>query len=362
MKRILVALDRTAASRTVLAGAVELARETGGKLRLMRAVDSEPGGPVVAAAKTALDGLERTVPPELRDGIVVERGNAANAIRSAAAAYQADMIVVGAHRFRMLRRATATTLMRDGEQPIFIVRAGAKGPRVTRADAERPFRGHDRHSLLEAATLAGTASGAVAGAIAGPPGAVAGGLIGTAVGMLAGQALDKSDARATARDRVLDEQIGVTRGELGIEAGMLRPAATMRREHARLEEIYAALLAAYREGDWADVRTQWGIFEPALRAHLDMEERDILPAFRAVDADEADAIALEHIELRRLLDTLGVLVELHAVPERDVEALLERLAAHGAREEFLLYPWLDEEKVDERVGQSDAETHAPSSA
>jgi hypothetical protein len=65
----------------------------------------------------------------------------------------------------------------------------------------------------------GGASGAVVGAIvgasAGPPGMVAGAIIGGVAGALAGKVLDQESAASEQRTRELDEEIGVSGGDLG---------------------------------------------------------------------------------------------------------------------------------------------------
>ncbi len=71
------------------------------------------------------------------------------------------------------------------------------------------------------------------------------------------------------------------------------------------------------------------------------EEHDVFPELRAVDRAEAAALLAAHAALRQLLETLGVAIELHAFPVGDAEELLARLRGHGAREENLLYPWMD---------------------
>ena len=118
-------------------------------------------------------------------------------------------------------------------------------------------------------------------------------------------------------------------------------ATRLRAEHARLEVIYERLLEAYHAGSWRDVAAEWERFEPALRAHMDLEERFVFPSFRAVDPEEAEHLQWEHDQLRSRLEVLGVNVELHAVTPIDAEELIERLRAHRAREERLLYPWMD---------------------
>ncbi|HVH46915.1 MAG TPA: hemerythrin domain-containing protein [Labilithrix sp.] len=218
--------------------------------------------------------------------------------------------------------------------------------------------------LLEASALAGAATGAAVGVIGGPPGIILGGAIGTAMGLLAGSALELANERAGAHDRALDDDIGVTAGDLGAReaaasrlndlqhaalagtecagtAEFVSAAALLRAEHARLDAVYERLLTAYRQGDWRDVREEWNVFEPALRAHMETEEKRVFPVLREVNADEAEALIGEHDELRKLLEVLGVHIELHALAGADADELVRRLRAHGAREERLLYPWID---------------------
>jgi hemerythrin-like domain-containing protein len=193
-------------------------------------------------------------------------------------------------------------------------------PQATSSERSHPtaVRKHDQHPLLESTTLAGAAVGAAVGAMAGPPGAIVGGVIGLGVGLAAGEVLeDKVDSS-------------------------LRAGALLRRDHAQLVKTYDALLAAYRSDDWNQVRAQWAVFETAIRAHMDKEEREVFPEFRGANPEEAEALLAEHVELRGLLGTLGVAMDLHAVPERDVQELVARIRAHGAREEAVLYPWMDD--------------------
>lgn len=64
-------------------------------------------------------------------------------------------------------------------------------------------------------TLAGAVAGAATGAVAGPVGIIAGGVIGTVAGALAGAALSNDDEVHSRKDKKLDEDIGVTKGDLG---------------------------------------------------------------------------------------------------------------------------------------------------
>jgi|GEM_PF-2451907 len=66
-----------------------------------------------------------------------------------------------------------------------------------------------------AGASAGVLAGAAMGAFAGPIGIVAGGVIGAVAGAAAGVALGEQAAVTAAADRKLDEEIGVTGGDIG---------------------------------------------------------------------------------------------------------------------------------------------------
>jgi nucleotide-binding universal stress UspA family protein len=270
MKRILVAVDCSDVSKLVVSRAAEIARATKAKLRLVRVLALPPvpppglpippqSGSIEAAAERSLEALLVDVPAENRDGRVVAFGDAAGAICREATDYDAELIVVGAHRYGLLARALGTTAARvvdRSDRPVLVVRP-----------------------------------------------------------------LPSTSASAEDADRV-------AAGEL------------LRREHVRLDEIGLRLLRAYDDSDWDDVRLQWDAFEPALRAHLELEETKVFPEFRKVDPAEAARLRAEHDELRELLGGLGVRVDLHSVGRDAVAELLRRVRAHGTREEKL-YTWMD---------------------
>ncbi len=77
------------------------------------------------------------------------------------------------------------------------------------------YPSHER----EVIGLAGAAAGASTGALAGPPGIAAGAAIGAVIGMAIGRVMDREDERKHQRDMVLDQEIGVTGGELGVAPG-----------------------------------------------------------------------------------------------------------------------------------------------
>jgi phage tail tape-measure protein len=71
------------------------------------------------------------------------------------------------------------------------------------------------HVLVDVGTVSGAVTGAVVGIVAGPPGMIAGGAIGAALGTLAGAVLDRESHSQEMKGRKLDDDIGVTNGDIG---------------------------------------------------------------------------------------------------------------------------------------------------
>lgn len=88
-------------------------------------------------------------------------------------------------------------------------------------DPKTPAKEHDGlphshpHGGAAAGAGAGAASGAIIGSFGGPIGAVAGALIGAGIGAATGEAISQEIHDHDVRDKELDDQIGVTSGDLG---------------------------------------------------------------------------------------------------------------------------------------------------
>lgn len=117
--------------------------------------------------------------------------------------------------------------------------------------------------------------------------------------------------------------------------------AYMARSHQYLADLYGELLDALQT-DAPNLCEVWAKFEHALLSHMEAEERFVLPSFAKVDPQEALALLREHGQFREQLLELGVAVDLHAIRYERSKELIERLQAHGAREDNLLYRWADE--------------------
>ena len=93
---------------------------------------------------------------------------------------------------------------------------------------------HDAHALAGAAVVSGAVTGAAVGAVAGPLGVVVGGAIGTAVGAVAGVTMEREAHRNAEHEKELDDEMGVTKGSLGVpkEAKEASPSVLAEAEEA----------------------------------------------------------------------------------------------------------------------------------
>jgi hemerythrin-like domain-containing protein len=114
-------------------------------------------------------------------------------------------------------------------------------------------------------------------------------------------------------------------------------------DHARLEQLFEELRAAFDANAAQDAARLWGELDQGLGAHMDFEEHHVLPAFRAVDRREADALLRDHELIRRRLIELGMGVDLHLLRVEVVADFIALLRAHARREDALLYRWAERE-------------------
>lgn len=139
MKRILVCLDASVRAPLVLATAVDLAKRTGAKLRLFRAVGLPPELPshlyasspsslvevLVDSAKKDLEAFARDVPADLLEGVSTRVGTPWDAICAATREHDADLVMIGSHGYGGLDRVLGTTaakVVNHSDRSVFVVR------------------------------------------------------------------------------------------------------------------------------------------------------------------------------------------------------------------------------------------------
>jgi hemerythrin superfamily protein len=109
--------------------------------------------------------------------------------------------------------------------------------------------------------------------------------------------------------------------------------------HRHLERAGTKLVEAIAANDREETLLLWRDLEAQLLAHMEAEERYVLPAFAKADPGEALALLREHGKLREQLLELGVAVELHTLRQHMLDDFVALLRAHATREESLLYTW-----------------------
>lgn len=140
MKLILVGLDSSPRAQHVLATALDLARRTGSKVRLLRAVGLPPELPsnvwsmppaqvteqFLVTARQELDEAAKRISPELLDGCTVQVGVPWDAICNAAKEHDVDLIVIGSHGYGILDRLLGTTaakVVNHSDRSVLVVKS-----------------------------------------------------------------------------------------------------------------------------------------------------------------------------------------------------------------------------------------------
>lgn len=129
----------------------------------------------------------------------------------------------------------------------------------------------------------------------------------------------------------------------------------MTANHTRLEKQYERLLDAMA-ANAPDARELWNELDHGLLAHMEAEERYVIPAFAAVDRAAARELLDDHAQIRAQLLELGVALDLHHLRFETSQEFVRILRTHAEREDNLLYRWADT-RLDERLARS-ARDHA----
>ncbi len=124
-----------------------------------------------------------------------------------------------------------------------------------------------------------------------------------------------------------------------------RPAVevtSFRADHEILSTLASDILARIVEGDPKRMPESISILQAAVAAHLDDEERELLPRYALVAPEDAARIRGEHAGIRKVLADLDLETDLHLVRADAMAAFLAALQAHAAREDAGMYRWASE--------------------
>lgn len=108
-------------------------------------------------------------------------------------------------------------------------------------------------------------------------------------------------------------------------------------DHRRLDAIMARLLRAFQVGDREQVANYWSEFDAGLCAHLEAEEKFLLPVILTTHERDARIIIQEHKHIRARLVELGIAVDLHVIRIEDARNFVAELQAHAHHEDSVLY-------------------------
>lgn len=117
---------------------------------------------------------------------------------------------------------------------------------------------------------------------------------------------------------------------------------TLRHDHERLEALFAELADAVDGADSATIQRVWSRFEQALMAHLEAEERHLMPAVEKRHPEDVRRTRVEHESIRRLVQELGLRADIHTLRKEVADQLITTLREHAEREEKTVYRWADE--------------------
>ncbi len=116
-------------------------------------------------------------------------------------------------------------------------------------------------------------------------------------------------------------------------------ASPIRADHEVLETLAKHILAAVVDGDHERMPAAISALQAAVTAHLDDEEREVVPRYAQHDPGDAACILAEHADFRRVLAALDLETDLHLVRAEAMSSFLAALQAHAAREDAGMYRW-----------------------
>lgn len=138
LTKLLAATDFSSRSERALARAAALCGQSSASLHLLHVVDDDRPAETVAQETAAAEAALRSLAGALADKMgatpsyLVMPGDPSEQIVSAAEKYEADLVVLGSHRKRLLQDVFVGTaverVIRTGHCPVLMVKAEPKGP------------------------------------------------------------------------------------------------------------------------------------------------------------------------------------------------------------------------------------------
>jgi len=125
------------------------------------------------------------------------------------------------------------------------------------------------------------------------------------------------------------------------------PTQVLPAHHKHCDDLFVAAEDAVQRADWAAAAPSFERFHDQMKAHFEVEENMLFPAFEAatgMSAGPTEMMRYEHEQMRSLLAQLAA-----ACAARDgegyagvAETLLMLMQQHNMKEENMLYPMCDQ--------------------
>lgn len=117
-------------------------------------------------------------------------------------------------------------------------------------------------------------------------------------------------------------------------------------DHQRCDDLFNRAETCVAQRNWDDASDHFRLFHDALRQHIRMEEKVLLPAFMQAIPDGTAPISMLHIEHQqirgiadRMSEAISRLDPIDFVLHAETYTLL--MQQHTLKEEDMLYPLLD---------------------
>jgi hemerythrin-like domain-containing protein len=124
-------------------------------------------------------------------------------------------------------------------------------------------------------------------------------------------------------------------------------------DHEHCDDLFTRAERSAGRRDWSAAAVQMRCFSDALDLHIAMEEQVLFPGFERTLAHAREPVAMlrtEHLQMRMLARRLTEAADAHALSDfvlhSETFALLRQ--QHSAKEDQLLYPFLDQVLAFER--------------
>ncbi len=124
-----------------------------------------------------------------------------------------------------------------------------------------------------------------------------------------------------------------------MKTGSTTSLSALRTDHEALVVLTKDILDIIVEADRQKMQAAISALQALVAAHLDDEERELLPRYARHAPQDAARITEDHASIRRALAELDIETDLHLLRADAMHSLLAALQAHSAWEDAGMYRW-----------------------